>query len=231
LVTLSFSARERGNVPCHKIEINFKEDEIIRISKDEIVRLVRSADDKLIGKELAQINADHIEKEVEKHQAILKAEVYKVTVKDSTAYSGILGVRVSHRIPAVRIMSSLGNYYLDRNGEKIPLSANYAANVLVATGYLTEEFAIKKLLPFVLYIEKDSFWNAQIKQIHIEKSGNILLTPLVGDHLIELGTIENYSDKLYKMRAFYDQVLVRNNWNKYKLISLKYSKQIVAKKR
>ncbi len=231
LATLSFSAKERRNAPCRSVEISFREDELIKISEPEILQLVKSADKELIGKELRRINADHIEKEVEKHQAIQNAEVYKITVKDSSSYSGILGVKVTHRMPVVRIMSSSGSYYLDKNGRKIPVSDNYAANVIVVTGYFTEEYAKNKLLPFILYIGEIPFWKAQIEQVHVEKNGDILLTPLVGSHLIELGPIEDYQGKLIKMRAFYDQVLTQNNWNKYRLISLKYNNQIVAKKR
>lgn len=231
LITFSFSVRERRNISCKSIEIIIGEDEVIKISKDEIAGLVKAADNDLIGKKLNNINTDLIEKEVEKHQAILKAEVYKVTAADSTDYRGIIGVKVRHRIPVARIMSSSGSYYMDRNGEIIPVSNNYAANVLVVTGYITEEFAKEQLLTFILNIEDDMFWKAQIKHVHVNENGDIILTPLVGDHLIELGSLDNYNEKLRNMKAFYEQVVTRNNWNKYEKISLKYKDQIIAKKR
>ncbi len=231
VVTLAFSAREARNVPCRSIQIEISENELIKISKDEITRLVISADNQLIGKNLRQINADFIEREVEKHQAIFNAEVYKVIAVDSLNYSGLLGVKVKHREPAVRIMSADGRYYLDKNGEKIPISANYTANVLVATGYFSEQFANEQLLPFVLHLESDPFWEAQVEQVHVDESGNVVLTPLVGDHIIELGTLEKYPEKLRNMKAFYQQVMARNNWEKYNRISLKYDNQVIAKKR
>lgn len=231
VVTLSFSSKESRNVTCRNIQVEFRKNELIKISESEITRLVREADDQLIGRELRQINADLIEKEVEKHRAILKAEVYKVIAKDSTSYKGILGVRIRHREPAVRIMSSAGNYYLDKEGEQIPVSSNYTANVLVATGYFSEQFAKEKLLPFILFLEDNPFWKAQVEQVHVERDGNLLLTPLVGDHLIELGTLDNYPEKLRNMKAFYEQVMVRNNWDKYQTISVKYKNQVIAKKR
>lgn len=231
VVTLSFSASESRNIPCRSIEIEISENELIKISKEEITRLVNSADEQLIGKNLEQINADFIEKEVEKHQAIYNAEVYKVIAKDTVNYRGILGVRVKHREPAVRIMSAEGSYYLDKNGEKIPVSANYTANVLVATGYFSEKFAKEELLPFVLFLENNPFWKAQIEQVHVEQDGDIMLTPLIGDHLIELGKLNDYPAKLRNMKAFYRQVMARNKWNEYKMVSLKYNDQVIAKKR
>lgn len=231
IVTLAFTSKESKDVICRDIVVTFNENELIKLSENEITRLVKSADKQLIGKNMRLINAELIEKEVEKHQAILNAEVYKVVATDSTAYAGILGVKVKHREPAVRIISSSGNYYLDKNKVKIPVSANYTANVLVATGYFSEQFAKEKLLPFVLNLEEDEFWNAQTKQLHVDHEGNIIITPLIGDLLIELGTLDDYPEKLRNMKAFYKQVMANNNWNKYQLVSLKYKNQIIAKKK
>lgn len=231
VITLAFTSNESKDVACRGIEITFEPNDVIKLNEKEITRLVKSADDQLVGKNLEMVNAELIEKEVEKHQAILKAEVYKVVAKDSMSYAGILGVKVKHREPAVRIISSTGNYYLDKNGVKIPVSANYAADVLVATGYFSEQFAKEKLLPFVLFLQKDEFWKAQAEQVHVERDGNIIITPLVGSHLVELGTLDNYPEKLRNMRQFYKQVMANNNWNKYEKISLKYKNQVIAKKK
>ncbi|WP_346861594.1 hypothetical protein [uncultured Draconibacterium sp.] len=77
----------------------------------------------------------------------------------------------------------------------------------------------------------DEFWDAQIEQVHVEKNGEVVLTPLVGDHIIELGKLDNYEEKLRNMKAFYKQVLADNNWNKYKTVSVKYKNQVIAKRR
>jgi cell division protein FtsQ len=229
--TLAFTSLEGKDVVCRNIEVDYETDEPIQISKDEVIRLVKSADNKILSKTLNEINAESIENKIEKHDAIINAEVYKVIVKDTGSYRGVLAVKVKHREPVVRIMSSSGNYYLDKFGSKIPVSTNYSANVLAITGMFTEEFAKKELLPFVLFVENDGFWQAQIEQVHVQQNGELLLTPLVGEHIIEFGTLEEYQKKLQKMKAFYVQVLANDNWNKYKTVSLKYNNQVIAKKR
>lgn len=231
VITLAFTAHESKNIVCRHVEVDFRTGDIIQISNSEILKLVKAADDSLVGKTLHKINAEIIEKEVEKHKAVLKAEVYKVLVKDSTSYKGVLTVKVKHRKPVVRIVSDNGNYYLDNEGDKIPVSTQYTANVLAATGKISEKFAVDELLPFVLFLGNDEFWEAQVEQIHIENNGDVLLIPLVGDQIIELGKLDNYEEKLRNMRAFYDQVLAANNWDKYKSVSLKYTNQVIAKKR
>lgn len=229
--TLAFTSHESKDVVCKSIDIEFEEDELIKVDRDELIRIVKSVDKEIFSKKLVQINAEEIEKAVEKHQAILKAEVYTVITRDSSSFKGVITVDVKHREPVVRIMSETGSYYLDKFGEKIPISSNYTANVLVTTGFINEKDAKTKLLPFVLFVENNKFWQAQIEQIHIEKDGTLLLTPLVGNHIIEFGDINNYEQKLQKMKAFYDQVLANNNWNKYKTVSLKYNNQVIAKRR
>ena len=231
IITLAFTSHESKNVPCRSIEIEFGNDELIKLSKDEIARMVKLAEKDITGKKLEDINAEKIEKAVEKNPAVLKAEVYKVVAKDTTSYKGIVTVRVKHRRPVVRVMSEKGSYYLDKFGDEIPISTNYTANVLVATGYFSEKYAKEQLLPFVLFIENDEFWKAQIEQVHVEKNGDVILTPLVGDQIIELGKLNDFKIKLRNMRAFYNQVLAHNNWDKYDKISLKYKNQVVAKKR
>lgn len=106
----------------------------------------------------------------------------------------------------------------------------YTADVQVATGNIRDEAAKEELIPLAAFIQKDRFWRAQIRQIHVNGTGNILFTTLVGDHLIEFGSPENMEEKFRNLRAFYDQVLAENNWNKYDRISVKYKNQVIAKK-
>ena len=43
---------------------------------------------------------------------------------------------------------------------------------------------MKDLYKFGVFLQKNSFWNAQIEQIHVLPGKNIELVPRVGDHLI-----------------------------------------------
>ncbi|WP_347838646.1 hypothetical protein [uncultured Draconibacterium sp.] len=232
LVTLAFTSLEYKNAVCSTIEINYEADEVIKVDRTELIALVTAIDKDIIGKDFDAIDAELLENTVKKHEAILDAEVFKVVTRtDSASFKGALAINVKHRKPVVRIFAGNNNYYLDKYGGKIPVSINYAANVLVATGNINEEYARKELLPCILSIENDRFWQAQIEQIHVQKNGDVVLIPLVGDHFIEFGTLENYPQKLRNMKAFYKQILANDNWNKYKSVSLKYKDQVIAKRR
>lgn len=231
VVTLAFSYTETASVVCKEISVKFDEDQQVQLSRQEIVRLVNAADKNLIGKKLRDINAETIEQEVNKHNAIYKADAYKLVVRDSTKYKGILAIKVRHRDPVMRVMSPDANYYMDEDGVRFPTSTRYSANVVIVTGNINENLARKSILPMVLHISDDDFWEAQIKQIHVDRNEEILLTPLVGNQVIEFGTADSYHQKLRNLMAFYEQVVASNNWDKYERISLKYRNQIIAKKR
>lgn len=229
--TLAFTSIESKNIICSDIEVVFDKDEAINIDKDRLIRIIKATDSKILSKTLDDINSEVFEEEIEKIPAILSADAYKLMVNEKGGYKGVLVVKVKHREPVMRVMNSGGSYYLDKNGVRIPVSQSYSTNVLVATGSVSEKFAVEKLLPFVLYVNDNDFWKAQIEQIHVEEDGDVLLIPLVGDHIIELGDMDNYREKLHIMREFYKQVLAKNNWDKYEKISLKYNNQVVAKRK
>jgi len=230
VVTLAFSSRETSGIKCSQIVVKYAGRNHIRLTEKELVRLVQSGDQQIIGNKLESIDTEAIEKIVSKSGAILKAEAYKTIVRDSSGLKGAITLKVKHRTPVLRVFSPQGSFYLDKTGNRIPVSASYAADVPVATGNVTTETAGNELLPFVDYIQRDKFWKAQIKQIHVNAAGELVLTTLVGNQLIEFGTVENMEKKFRNLRAFYDQVLQDNNWKKYNRIILKFENQIIAKK-
>lgn len=231
MLTMAFTHLELRNIPCQSLKVSYASGDHIRVPEAEVKALVKKVDSKLLTETLEQIDCAAIEKAVEKHSAVLKAEAYTLAVKDTGNYKGVLVVKLKHRVPVLRVMGTDGDYYLDGEGKRIPAIPDYATKVPVANGELNEEFARKQLLPFVLFVENDPFWSAQIKQIYVDRSREVFLVPLVGDFLIELGSITGFQGKLARLEVFYKQVLARNSWNKYKLISAKYQNQIIAKRK
>ena len=55
--------------------------------------------------------------------------------------------------------------------------------------------------------------------------------PTAGDHLVYLGKLENFENKLARLKEFYQKGLNQVGWNKYSRISLEFSNQIICTKR
>jgi cell division protein FtsQ len=59
----------------------------------------------------------------------------------------------------------------------------------------------------------------------------IELVPRVGQHIIYLGQIDGYEEKLERLLIFYEKGLSQTGWNQYTGISLKYKDQVVCTKK
>jgi len=227
IVFAAFFFKEKPNEQvCGNFEIVVDADQEGRfVEVDELEKFVDQQGLNPYGKQLKEINTYEIQEALLSNKMIKTAEVF------ITSGGGIRAV-ITERIPILRIMNSKGeNYYIDREGETMPLSNLNTAYLPIATGNIKEEFAKQELHKFALFLHKDEFWNAQIEQIVVQSEKDILLISRVGDHQIEIGSLDDYESKLSRLRTFYDKVLPETGWNRYSKINLKYDKQVVGTKR
>ena len=229
LAYLSFSvlyanSHEKHHLICKELKVNII-DAVERqyLMESDIINTIAKAGMSPVGKEMASINSAAIEKKLTENRLIKRAECFKTV-------DGTVRIKIFHRTPILRIFSINESYYVDSNGEKMPVPENFAAYVPVATGFVEDEFATKQLYEFAIFLQQDKFWNSQIKQIYVAQNGDIELTPAVGNHRIILGKIEDYKENLDKLRLFYDKGLSKVGWNKYSVINLKFMNQVICKK-
>lgn len=195
------------------------------IDTKEIAKYVKDKGLDPTGKQIKDINTNKIEEAILVNQLVKKADVF---VTNSNA----IRVSIEERKPVLRIISNTGqNYYIDDEGNKMPLSKYFTAYLPIATGTIKEDFAKTDLYKFALFLHNDKFWNAQIEQIIVLPSQDIELIPRVGDHRIVLGNLQGYKERLDKLLAFYENGLNQTGWNKYSVINLKFDKQVVCTKR
>ena len=203
---------------------------------DQDVRqaIERSFGYRLEGLPIGSIDVERLEKALEEEPLILDADVY-------IAANNRIKVGIVQRQPILRVMDNNGlNYYLDANGIKMPLSAHFAAKVIVATGNLPphepqflnrKRNTLKDAFLLTKLIREDEFLNALIEQIHVSNRGEITLVPKVGNHKIIFGKFDSAAKKLQRLKIFYKEALPYEGWNKYSEISLQYDGQVVCKKR
>lgn len=89
------------------------------------------------------------------------------------------------------------------------------------------------LRKFILHIEQDPFWRAEIVQIVATGGGEsplqIAIIPRSGRFTVDLGTMERLNKKLSTLRRFYAKGLSNVGWDKYRSISLRYDGQVVCR--
>ena len=195
------------------------------ITKVEVIHLLERKGIYPVGKKLERVHTKTLERELDKHPLIDKAECYKTP-------SGKLCIEITQRIPVIRIFSNNGeNYYIDNKGTVMPPDSKCVAHRAIVTGNVEKSFAMRDLYKFGVFLQNNSFWDAQIVQINVLPGKDIELIPRVGNHVIYLGKLDHFEDKLNRLKSFYENGLNKVGWNKYKRISLEFDNQIICTKR
>lgn len=194
------------------------------ITKKEVLRTLNTKKLSPIGKKMGEINTRSLEEELSQHPLIGNVECFRTI-------GNRIGIRVTQRIPILRIMAANGeNYYVDDKGYTMPIPQS-AANVAIVTGHVDKAFATKELYEFALFLQRNPLWKAQIQQINVTAAKELELVPHVGDHIIFLGKPKNYEDKFDRLKTFYKKGLNEIGWNKYSRISLEFDNQIICTKK
>jgi len=234
VVLLGFINVKKQTVTCTDVKIiipgadNF-------IEREEIDAILREDQGVLLGRKLEKINIHRIEQKLQSNPYIGFAKVY-------VDMDGVLHIEIKQRQPILRILNANGqDFYIDNDGLKMPISANFTANVLVATGNITEVFGkrvdtlhtqlARDLYRTALYIKKDTLWDNQIEQIVVDGQKDMELIPRVGDQRIILGNADSLEIKMKNLLIFYKKAMPQVGWDAYKTINIKYTNQIVCEKR
>jgi cell division protein FtsQ len=231
---MSFISVKKHNVDCTDIKILIPGSDNF-IEREEVDAILKQSQGVLIGKNLEGINLHEIEERIKSNPYIAFAKVY-------ADMDGVISISISQRQPILRIINSAGqDYYVDRNGLKMPLSPNFTANVLVANGDIMEHFSGKvdtlitrlaeDLYETALYIKKDTLWDAQIEQLFVNNRKDIELIPRVGNQRIILGSADSIDVKMKNLLIFYKKAMPKVGWDTYSTINIKYANQIVCERR
>lgn len=232
-VLMSFIGVKKASLLCKEVKVYIPGSAYF-VDRQEINSILHMGNNSLVGKKLEEINIHQLEKTLQVNPFIEFAKVY-------TDMDGVVNVEVRQRQPILRIMNRFEqDFYVDQNGLKIPLSSNFTAPVLVATGNIDEVFInrvdtlhtamAKALFRTADFIRKDSLWDAQIEQISVNANHEIELVPRVGNQRILLGTADSLDKKFKNLLIFYQKALPNVGWNAYKIINIKYANQVIGVK-
>lgn len=217
-----FNGKEK-EIICTDLNINLSDkNERQLVTSGEIAQILEQNGLNPIGKTLTKIRTESIE-------VVLKKNPYIKTAECFTTPSGITNINISQRCPKFQVIGN-ENYYIDVDRKPLPISLHFAAYVPVVSGRVTLTMATGKLFDFIDFLEKNSFWNAQIEQIYVRNDLKIELVPRVGDAIVLLGTLDNYPAKLEKLRKLYIYGFNKMGWNRYKTIDLEYKDLVVCTK-
>jgi len=162
-------------------------------------------------------------------------------VKDANLYFDnreVLHVSIEEKEPVARIFTTAGkSFYIDNEGEKMPLSEMMSARVPVFTNFpdkkvlsTKDTLLLNDIIKTASFILNDSFWMAQTEQIDITEDKNFEMIPTIGNHIVKLGKGNDIDKKFGRLLIFYQQVLSKTNFNKYNTVDVQFTGQVVGSK-
>ena len=228
LFLLGFSKKRLSKKPCEERTIYIKsKNNNSFVEEKDVYRILESFDSSgFKGREYTDIDILNLEQRITSLNEVEKAQIY-------LSSNGHLNIALETRTPILRVINMEGvSYYIDEKGKSMPFSNKFTSKVIVANGYIGGEDSevVENLILLVRAIGKNEFFSRKVQQIFVNEEGEFELVTLLGSHVVLLGSLERLNEKLDNLEAFYRRSTDLVDLERYKLVNLKYSDQIVCKK-
>ncbi|WP_235296174.1 cell division protein FtsQ/DivIB [Portibacter marinus] len=222
---LAIQEKKQMGVRAFHVSIAYKDKTKKLINSEYVKNEVR----KSIGYNVERVNIEQLD--VAEIERILKNNHFIGEVDVFMDGRNILRTVLKQKNPIVRISDGKEGYYLDEDGDFVPLSPIATVRVPVITGNVNkyshdykkdENHQFNAIFKLARRVNEDEFLEALTEQIHVKKDGSYLLVPKLGNEKILLGSVDDLDEKVFKLKQFYKEGLTREGWGKYALLDFQY---------
>lgn len=233
ILLMSFIGTKSGEQSCADVRIIVLGNESF-IEQKDIMSLLVEKYGELSGRTLESIPIHEMEADLRKIPFVFSAIV-------TIDMDGLLTVQIKQREAVVRVINEKGlDFYIDRQGQKMPVSLKYVPHVPVVNGYISEPYngaldsiespLVRDIFKTAQFISNDSTWSSQVVQLYVNEQRDIELVPRVGNQQIILGTADSLERKFEKLKLFYSKIVPKTGIGAYKSVNLKFSGQLVCER-
>jgi cell division protein FtsQ len=201
--------------------IQFLGENTLFITEEAVSKLLIQNQDHVAGQSKDIIDLNELETALKSNPMIKKAEVFM-------SVNGELSVEIKQKQPIARVHTN-ASYYIDDEGLYMPLSSNFAARVPLVTGNIKKN-NLETVFQFAKAVNEDEFLKKHVIEIHQNDDETIDFKIRKSNFRVHLGTLKKLNKKINNFKAFYQKALKDNILNKYKLVNLKFDKQVICTK-
>lgn len=224
LVTLglfAFSSIRNNERKVTKPVVSFLGDNNLFITNETVSKLLiqNQGGLKNVPKEILDLGK--LENALNSNPMIKSAEVY-------VAVNGTLKADVKQKRPVARVCTN-ASYYIDDEGNYMPLSSNYTARVPLVTGVI-EKNNLKKVFSVAQKVEQDPFLKQHVVEINQSVKGAISLRLRQCNFIVKIGGLKFLDKKIDNLKAFYLKSLKEKTLNSYSNVNLQFENQVVCTK-
>ena len=197
-------------------------DKRLYVSEQELFTLLKQHNAYPVGEYLHRINLQHMENIIRQHPMVRTAECY-------TAEDGTARIRVTQRVPLLKVVTADEAYYIDTDRCKMPLRASIHDTVPVAMGKVGFEMASTVLADFAEWVQEDDYWRARIEAIDVRLPRQVCIKQNGKQEDLMIGDLMGYAGKLEKAEVFYRRTASMEK-PRYRTLDLRYRGQVVARR-
>ena len=218
----SFTSKRNDARKTQKTVVEFVNETELFVSYETVNKLLieKGQHLKTIGKDKVVLNK--LEKTLNEHDMIQKSEVF-------VSIDGVLKAMVTQRTPIARIFNEEGSFYIDSKGNRMPLSGIQTARLPLVLGEINDKNE-KEMYDLLWFIYNDDFLKKNITGIEILPSGSLRMTNRNYNYDIEFGKTIEVERKFDNYKAFFQKAVHDTLIDKYKVINLKFTQQVVCTK-
>jgi cell division protein FtsQ len=218
----SFTGKRNLSRKITKAEVVFVGENQLFVKQQAVNKLLieNRQDPKTIAIDALDLNK--LEKTIDSHPLIDKSEV-------SVSVDGVLKAVVKQKTPIARINGKGASFYIDYKGNKMPLSNNYTARVLLVSGEINDKNK-EDLAKLFRVIYDDVFLKKNIIGMQVMPNGSVLMLNRNYNFKIDFGQLINVEQKFKNYKAFFQKVVLDSSIAEYKKIDLRFAEQVVCTK-
>lgn len=215
-----FANKRHAGRKINEISVVFTANENLYVTEEAVNKLLiqNEVEVEKVDKETLDLNK--VETILQSHDMIENAEVY-------LGLEGKLEAKLKQRKPIGRVVGN-SSFYLDRNGQVMPLSPYYSARVPLLYGF--DGANVVEVFPLLDFIRNDEFLNKLVTGIQRLPGDKFELSIRKLDFKVYFGTSQNIATKFNNFKAFYKKALQDNKLNAYKKVNLQFGNQVVCTK-
>jgi cell division protein FtsQ len=218
----SFTSNRNSNRKLHKAEVIFVGNQDNFIDAKTVNKLLIENNQGVQSIAKSDLNLKRLENSINNNPMVEKAQVY-------VSVDGVLKAVVKEKKPIARVFDGDAAYYLDYQGNTMPLSEINTARVPLFFGKINTKNK-RKLTGVLKLIYDDEFLKKNIIGVALDANEDLQMTNRNFDYQIEFGKMVHVEKKFKNYKAFFQKAVLDSSLYKYKKINLRFNHQVVCTK-
>ncbi len=218
----SFTSNRNANRKLTKSAVIFVGDNAPFVKQETVNKLL--IENKKDESSIQKVNLDlnKLETTLNAQEMIERSDVF-------VSIDGVLKAVVKQKTPIARVFDNSGSFYIDYEGNRMPLSTNFTARVPLVSGGINKKNN-EDLSDLFRLIYDDAFLKKNIIGIQIMPNGSLKMLNRNFDYQIDFGRMINVERKFKNYKAFFQKAVLDSSLYKYKKIDLRFTEQVVCTK-